>query len=56
MIGYPSGDEQRDDVIELLCDEWPTEVGWLEWNDRCAIVVRLLDILDRNDFVILNAS
>jgi hypothetical protein len=35
---YPSGDEARDAVIELLCDEWPYEVDYREWDDRCALV------------------
>lgn len=45
---YPSGNQERDDVIELLCDEWPTHLVWLEWNERSQVVCRLLDLLDQN--------
>lgn len=50
--GYPSGDEDRDTVIELLCDEWPVHLDYLEWDDRCAVVVWLLDVLDRKCLVV----
>ncbi len=54
MTEYPSGDEKRDTIIELLCDEWPYALlGWLEWEDRTRAVCRLLDILDSNRFTII---
>lgn len=54
MPGYPSGDEHRDAVIELLCDEWPFHKGYLDWDARCAVVVHLLGVLDRNRLTVID--
>lgn len=46
MAEYPSGDEERDAVIELLCDEWPIHLDYRTWDERRDIVLHLLGVLD----------
>lgn len=40
------------DQIELLADEWPTDLGWVEWDDRKEIVTRLFSVLASNGLAV----
>ena len=44
------------DVAELMADEWPIDLMWIEWHQRYAMAEKLLKMLRSNGYVVVHAA